>query len=95
MSAGDFAKVQSSKSALPTQGASQKLPPDGDKPPPATVPDAFSPESLRLSQDFIADLGVTKQLLTIPVRKPPKERWVRTHPAVGKPDRCRSFHRHR
>ena len=44
------------------------------------TPDPFDPESLRISQDFGADLGVRKALLTVPVRKPSKEWWVRTHP---------------
>ena len=45
-----------------------------------TVPDPFDPARLRLTQDFAADLGVKKTLLTVPVRKPTKEWWVRTHP---------------
>src|SRR5262245_31846532 len=38
--------------------------------------------ALRLSQDFAANLGVKKALLTIPVRKPAKEWFVRTNPAM-------------
>jgi hypothetical protein len=45
----------------------------------AAVPDPFNPERLRLSQDFGASLGVKKALLTIPVRKPSKELFVRCH----------------
>jgi hypothetical protein len=44
-------------------------------------PDPFDPASLRLSQDFAADLGVKKVLTTVPVRKPDKTWWVRVHPA--------------
>ena len=44
------------------------------------IPDPFDPERLRLSQDFGANLGVKKVIVTIPVRKPSKEQWVRTHP---------------
>ena len=44
------------------------------------APDPFDPARLRLSQDQAAGLGVKKQLLTIPVKKPSKERWVRVHP---------------
>jgi len=36
--------------------------------------------SLRLSQDFATAVGVKKALTTVPVRKPSKEWWVRTHP---------------
>jgi hypothetical protein len=43
-------------------------------------PDPFNPDSLRLPQDFGAALGVKKALLTIPVRKPSREWFVRVHP---------------
>ena len=43
-------------------------------------PNPFDPARLRLSQYFAASLGVKKQLLTVPVRKPAKESWVQTHP---------------
>jgi hypothetical protein len=49
-------------------------------PPPEEGPDPFDPESLRLPQDFSAAVGVKRALLTIPVRKPAKEWFVRTHP---------------
>jgi hypothetical protein len=42
--------------------------------------DPFDPASLRLSQDFGATVGVKKALLTIPVKKPAYEWYVRTHP---------------
>ena len=42
--------------------------------------DPFDPERLKLSQDFGAMVGVKKALLTVPVRKPAKDWWVRTHP---------------
>jgi len=42
--------------------------------------DPFDPASLRLSQDYASVVGVKKALLTVPVRKPAKEWWVRTHP---------------
>jgi hypothetical protein len=40
----------------------------------------FDPASLRLSQDFTADLGVKKALITVPVRKPDKAWFFRVHP---------------
>jgi hypothetical protein len=46
----------------------------------ATAPNPFDPASLRLSQDFTADLGVKKALITVPVRKPDKAWFFRTHP---------------
>jgi hypothetical protein len=46
---------------------------------PPAGPDPFDPESLRLSQDFAASLGVKKALLTVPVRKPDKSWFLRVH----------------
>jgi hypothetical protein len=49
-------------------------------PPLEEGPDPFDPERLRLPQDFDAALTVKKALLTIPVKKPNREWFVRTHP---------------
>jgi len=46
-------------------------------------PDPFDPASLRLSQDFAASIGVEKLLTRVPVRKPDRHEFVRTH---GSPD---------
>ncbi|MEX1230834.1 MAG: hypothetical protein WEB58_11385 [Planctomycetaceae bacterium] len=55
--------------------------PDNGKPQKKNeAPDPFDPEQLRLSQDFASNFGVKKSLLTVPVRKPPKETYVRIHP---------------
>ena len=48
-------------------------------PPLEEGPDPFDPESLRLPQDFSAALGVRK-VLTVQVRKPAKEWFMRVHP---------------
>lgn len=45
-----------------------------------TSPDPFDPAALRLSGDFTAATNVKKLLLTVPVRKPDKSWFVRTHP---------------
>jgi hypothetical protein len=47
---------------------------------PNIVNDPFNPANLRLSQDFHADLGVKRKLLTVPVRKPDKAWFVRVRP---------------
>jgi hypothetical protein len=48
-----------------------------------TAPDLFADlASLRLSQDFATSIGVKKALLTVPVRKPAKEWFVRTRPQL-------------
>ena len=49
-------------------------------PPLEDGPDPFDPESLRLPQDFSAAITVKKALLTIPVKKPSREWFVRVHP---------------
>lgn len=43
-------------------------------------PDPFDPANMRLDQDFAKNLGVKKALLTVPLRKPAREWWVRVHP---------------
>lgn len=45
-----------------------------------TPPDPFDPARLRMKQNFGASTGVKKHLNTVPVRKPVKEWFVRTHP---------------
>ena len=47
---------------------------------PAPAPDPFDPASLRISPDFATNAGVRRHLLNIPIRKPTKESFVRTHP---------------
>lgn len=42
--------------------------------------DGFDLESLRLSQDFAAVVGVQKLLTTVPVRKPQGQEFIRVHP---------------
>lgn len=42
--------------------------------------DTFDLESLRLSQNFAATLGVKKALTTVPVRRPDRQWFLRTHP---------------
>ena len=40
----------------------------------------FDPAKLRLSQNFAEKIGVKKALLTIPVRKPGRQDFIRVHP---------------
>ena len=42
--------------------------------------DPFDPQNLRLSQDFASTIGVKKQIMTVPVRKPNRQDFVRVHP---------------
>jgi len=41
----------------------------------------FDPSRLRLSQNFAETVGVKKALITVPVRKPNKQEFVRVHPS--------------
>lgn len=47
---------------------------------PTTPPDPFDPAALRLNGDFTAASGVKKLMLSVPLRKPDKSWFVRTHP---------------
>jgi hypothetical protein len=47
---------------------------------PAAPLDPFDPANLRLSQSFVETSGVKKLRLTIPVRKPSAQDFVRVHP---------------
>jgi hypothetical protein len=51
-----------------------------DKSPGSKPLDPFDPERLRLTQNFADSISVKKALLSVPVRKPSKEDWVRVHP---------------
>ena len=53
--------------------------PHEDATPIANVPDPFDLSRLRLSQDFASKIGVKKALLTVPVRKPDRQWFVRVH----------------
>lgn len=57
-------------------GADHAPPMEGTEP----EADPFALDSLRLSQDFAAAVGVKKLVTTVPVKKPSKEWFVRTHP---------------
>src|SRR5262249_37753929 len=42
--------------------------------------DPFDPAALRLDQSFADAVGVKKRLMTVPVRKPNRQDFVRVHP---------------
>jgi hypothetical protein len=70
-----------SESTIPDLSAATALPfsPNG-VPTLEPGPDPFDPESLRLPQDFQVATKVRKALLTIPVKKPNREWFIRVHP---------------
>jgi hypothetical protein len=46
----------------------------------ATVPNPFDPKRLRIDLNFSEGLGVKKAIITIPVRKPNNQDFIRVHP---------------
>ena len=42
--------------------------------------DQFDLARLRLSQDFAGQIGVKKAIITVPVRKPQRQWFIRAHP---------------
>ena len=48
--------------------------------PTSATPNPFNPADLRLSQSFAGTVGVKKLLITVPVRKPNRQDFVRVHP---------------
>jgi len=46
------------------------------------INETFDPSRLRLSQNFAETVGVKKALLTVPVRKPGRQDFIRVHPGV-------------
>lgn len=50
-------------------------------PPQSDGENPFDPARLRLSQNFAETLGVKKALITVPVRRPNKQEFVRVHPS--------------
>jgi len=46
----------------------------------STNEDLFDLEKLRLSQNFAETVGVKKKIITVPVRKPHRQSFVRVHP---------------
>lgn len=53
--------------------------PEAKTSPPANTP--FDPTELRLSQDFAEGLEVKKEIITVPVRRPNRQDFVRVHPS--------------
>ncbi len=71
-------KVETQQTAQAAPSANQPNPAETDAPA-ATRPNPFDPSSLKLSQNFGATLGVKKALVTVPVRKPGRQDFVRVH----------------
>jgi hypothetical protein len=76
--------MSKSRLAPPTPSNNNDTHVDNGQAQPASPPkDLFDDlDSLRLSQDYTAMAGVQKVMLTVPVRKPAGEWFVRVHPAM-------------
>jgi len=48
----------------------------------ATAPDPFDPAQFAASSTVLGGIGVTKEMVTCPVRKPSKQEFVRVHPGA-------------
>jgi hypothetical protein len=48
----------------------------------AAAPDPFDPAQFAASSTVLGDIGVTKEMVTCPVRKPNKQEFVRVHPGT-------------
>src|SRR5690242_4890458 len=48
---------------------------------PGSAIDGFDLERLKLSQSFSESLGIKKCIVTIPVRKPNRQEFIRVHPS--------------
>src|SRR5687767_13499317 len=65
----------------PDNGRSGEPPTPPPAPPSAPEPfDPFDPDRLRFSQDFAGLAGCKKKLVTVPIRKPSREAFIRVHP---------------
>jgi len=53
---------------------------DGENLGKSTNEDLFDLEKLRLSQNFAETVGVKKKIITVPVRKPHRQSFIRVHP---------------
>jgi hypothetical protein len=65
---------------MPTGGSSSQLSTNDDLVNPPAASDLIDPARLRLSQNFAESIGVKKALLTVPVRRPDRQWFVRVHP---------------
>lgn len=68
-------RIPKPEAAVSTNGDTTVIPHDTE-----SADDQFSLDSLRLTQDFGAVAGVKPLVKTVPVKKPSKEWFVRTHP---------------
>src|SRR5260370_14134004 len=57
------------------------VPPDDQASEQAAAPKPFAPENLRIDLSFAEGVGVKKAIITIPVRKPNGQDFIRVHPS--------------
>ena len=76
-------RINTSDESAPSGGSPTPMSEPGLAPPqpPEESSDPFDPARLRLSQDFAAAVAVTKAIVSIPVRRPDKQWFLRVHPS--------------
>jgi hypothetical protein len=57
------------------------VPPDDQASEQVTVLNPFSPENLRIDLNFTEGVGVKKAIITVPVKKPNGQDFIRVHPS--------------
>jgi hypothetical protein len=57
------------------------VPPDDQTSEQAAAPNPFAPENLRIDLSFAEGVGVKKAIITIPVKKPNGQDFIRVHPS--------------
>jgi hypothetical protein len=70
--------MRNTDGAIGVETADETIATNGAGPP---ISQLFDLDQLRVSQNFADAIGVKKALLTVPVRKPHRQEWVRAHPS--------------
>jgi len=73
----DGARVDAARPTTVQEPSIGTMPPSAPKPAPH---DPYDPQRLRLTTNFGEALAVKQHLITVPMRKPDRHWWIRTHP---------------
>jgi hypothetical protein len=73
----DSARVDAARPTTVQESSIGTMPPSTPK---AAPHDPYDPQRLRLTTNFGEALAVKQHLITVPMRKPDRHWWIRTHP---------------
>jgi hypothetical protein len=73
-------KFHTEKENEMTEPKPRLVPPEDQATEQAAAPNPFAPENLRIDLDFSEGVGVKKAIITIPVKKPNGQDFIRVHP---------------